>query len=147
MSLNFCKRIDTPPSRMKAVIKRADAVVAKLAPWEPEALKKEGQSMTIREFAEEHALVPHFELMERGIQKDRSWIFCFQYCEVSDDRFVGSDWGEAKTPHLAMLDYAKNISGKTLIHHRREERIKVPVLSDRKKMVFYEWPDEDKVYD
>jgi hypothetical protein len=90
---------------------------------------------TISNFAVAHDLV--MEVNERAscLNSDNRFYAQFKHAEVADRGFLCGVYGDGRTVHLAIADYAEKISGKRLVinaygPHRKE--INVPILSHDK---------------
>ena len=70
---------------------------------------------TIEAFAEQHDLTMEIHERRRSIgAKDRFYAI-FKSCEVKKGHYLLGSFGDGDTPEHAILQYAKNISGKVLV--------------------------------
>ena len=95
--------------------------------------------MTIEEFADKHDLI--MEVNERSpvLWKDESsrYYAHFRNAEISRDIFLAGSFGDGSTPEEAISNYAKEISGRTLVVEAcRDSRrdIRVPILIEKEEM-------------
>lgn len=95
----------------------------------PYITKKESKLMSLESFADQHNLTMVIRERDPHRVNLKRYYACFEYTEAKGDGVLISLCGDGDTEREAMVNYAKQIAGTTLvIHAYTDERkeIKVP---------------------
>ena len=56
-------------------------------------------------------------MIRRYDNQDNRWTAQFDHCEFKDGSVLGSIYGEAKSPDMAIKDFVEKLRGKKIVFH------------------------------